>query len=132
VEITLPPPPQLIGTVYIGGAVNNPGYYPVIEGDSLNDMIQAAGGITNNANPDGFTIHVPERDETIPPQRIDLNRAERWLLMALPGIGATRAQAIIDYRQQHGPFRNVTELTQVTGIGTATYQQIEGLITVGD
>jgi len=50
----------------------------------------------------------------------------------LPGIGEVRAQAIIDYRRQNGPFHNISELTKVEGIGTATYEQIKQLITVAD
>jgi len=54
------------------------------------------------------------------------------LLEALPGIGETRAQAIIDYRQQNGPFHNINELTKVEGIGIATYEKIKHLISVAD
>jgi comEA protein len=66
------------------------------------------------------------------PQKIDINRAEAWLLEALPGIGPSKAQAIIDYRQQNGRFANITEITRVEGIGPAIYEQIKDLITVGD
>jgi competence protein ComEA len=55
-----------------------------------------------------------------------------WLLQALPEIGETLAQRIVDYRQQNGPFRNTSELMKVAGIGAATYQQIKDLITVKD
>jgi competence protein ComEA len=67
-----------------------------------------------------------------PPQKVNINRAEAWLLGALPGIGEVRAQAIIDYRQQNGPFRSTNELLKVAGIGTATYERIKDLITVAD
>ncbi len=66
------------------------------------------------------------------PQKIDINRAEAWLLQALPGIGETRAQAIIDYRRQNGPFQSINELTKVSGIGAATLDSIKDLITVTD
>jgi comEA protein len=66
------------------------------------------------------------------PQKIDINRAEAWLLEALPGIGPSKAQAIIDYRQQNGGFKHITEITRVEGIGPAIYEQIKDLITVGD
>jgi len=45
--------------------------------------------------------------------------------MALPGIGQDRAQAIIEHRRQHGPFRGTVELLQVEGIGDATYDKIK-------
>jgi comEA protein len=66
------------------------------------------------------------------PQKIDINRAEAWLLEALPGIGPSKAQAIIDYRQQNGGFAHITEITRVEGIGPAIYDQIKDLITVGN
>lgn len=65
-------------------------------------------------------------------QKIDINRAEAWLLEALPGIGPAKAQAIIDYRQQNGGFSHIYEITNVPGISTTMYQNIEGMITVGD
>jgi len=66
------------------------------------------------------------------PQKIDINRAEAWLLEALPGIGESKAQAIIAYRQQNGGFGHITEITRVEGIGPAIYEDIKDLITVGD
>jgi comEA protein len=72
---------------------------------------------------------VPQQEA---PQKIDINRAEAWLLEALPGIGPSKAQAIIDYRQQNGGFDHITEITRVEGIGPAIYEQIKDLITVGD
>jgi competence ComEA-like helix-hairpin-helix protein len=66
------------------------------------------------------------------PQKIDINRAEAWLLEALPGIGEGKAQAIIAYRQQNGGFTHITEITEVEGIGPAIYEDIKDLITVGD
>ena len=48
------------------------------------------------------------------------------------GLGKVRAQAIIDYRQRNGPFRNISELTKVEDIGTATYEKIKHLISVAD
>lgn len=132
VEISIPPPQALGGDIYIGGAVNNPGYYPLSAADSIEALIQTAGGTTANADPNQFKLLVPERGGQQEPQKVDLNRAEAWLLETLPGIGETRAQAIIDYRTREGPFRNINELTRVEGIGATTYEQIKHLITVAD
>jgi comEA protein len=66
------------------------------------------------------------------PQKIDINRAEAWLLEALPGIGPSKAQAIIDYREQNGGFSDIVEITNVPGIGESIYNDIKNLITVGD
>jgi competence protein ComEA len=73
-------------------------------------------------------VSVPGEGEAA--QKININLAEAWLLEALPGIGPTRAQAIIDYRNQNGPFRQILELINVEGIGMTTYEQIEDFITV--
>ena len=132
IEISLPPSPELQGEVYIGGAVSNPGFYPLKPGDSIEALIQAAGGTTSNADLAGLKIYIPRSGEKEEPQKIDLNRAEAWLLEALPGIGESRAQAIIDYRQKNGGFRSITEITNVEGIGPATYEQIKNLITVAE
>jgi len=66
------------------------------------------------------------------PQKIDINRSEAWLLEALPGIGESKAQAIIAYRQQNGGFKHIIEITEVEGIGPAIYEEIKDLITVSD
>jgi competence protein ComEA len=132
VEISLPPQEELQGRIYAGGAVNNPGLYPLKAEDSIGDIIQAAGGTTSSADLSQLKFHVPESGETSSPQKVDINRAEAWLLQALPGIGETRAQAIIDYRRQNGGFQNVSELTKVKGIGINTYEQIKQLVTVAD
>ena len=114
------------------GAVTNPGYYPFAGSDSVEGLIGAAGGTEGEADLSGLRLYVPERGTEPEPQRIDINRAEAWLLEALPGIGEIRAQAIVDYRRQNGPFRSVDELTRVEGIGTAILERIKPLITVAD
>lgn len=56
---------------------------------------------------------------------IDINRATPDDLISLPGIGPALAQRIVDYRNEHGPFRSVEELERVSGIGPQT---VQGLI----
>lgn len=131
IEITIPPAPETQGNIYVGGAVNNPGFYPLKSGDSLEDIVRAAGGASAGADPGQFKLFISPKGEE-PPQKVDLNLAEAWLLQALPGIGETRAQAIIEYRAQNGRFNNIAELVKVEGIGAATYENIEHLITVSD
>jgi competence protein ComEA len=128
----MPPHPQLQGEIYIGGAVNNPGFYPLNAEDRIEDIIQAAGGTTSSADLSRLKLHVPELGETYPPQKIDINRAEAWLLMALPGIGEVRAKAIVEYRRQNGSFPHINELIKVEGIGTTTYERVKHLIAVAD
>jgi len=132
VEISLPPGQELQGMIYIGGNVTNPGFYPFTSGDSLEALVQAAGGTTGSANLSDVKLYIPGVGEGHEPQKIDINRADVWLLEALPGIGETLAQRIVDYRRRNGPFQNTGELLKVAGIGSATYEQIEDLITVVD
>ena len=132
VEISLPPGQELEGRIYIGGNVTTHGFYPFTSGDSLEALIQAAGGTTSSANLSGLTLYVPGAGEAQEPQKVDINQAEVWLLQALPGIGATLAQRIVDYRRENGPYRNTRDLLKVAGIGATTYEQIKPLITVAD
>jgi len=132
VEISIPPTPELSGEIYISGAISNPGIYPLRADDSIEALIQAAGGTTNSADLTQVKLNIPEIEGTEKTQKVNLNRAELWLLEALPGIGQVRAQAIIDYRHQNGLFRNTNELTKVDGIGITTYEQIKHLITITD
>ncbi len=120
------------GGIHISGAVNNPGFYPLRARDSIEALVQAAGGTTSSADISGLELYIPEVGEEEQLQKIDINRAEVWLLKALPGIGETLAQRIIDYRQQNGPFNNIREIVKVAGIGTTTYEQIKHLIAVAD
>ncbi len=131
VEISIPQGQEWQGEIYLGGAVAVPACYPFTNRESLADLIKAAGGTTSSANLSGLKLYIPEAGKT-EPQKIDINRAEVWLLEALPGIGETLARRIVDYRQQNGPFHSTNELLKVAGIGKATYEQIEDLITVAD
>ena len=101
IEISIPTAQELQGEIYIGGAVSNPGFYSLKAGDTIEALVQAAGGTTDSADLSWLKLYIPQTGEEEQSQKIDLNRAEAWLLEALPGIGETRAQAIIDYRQQH-------------------------------
>ncbi len=132
VEISIPPTPELQSEIYIGGAVINPGFYPLKAGDTAEALIQAAGGTSSSADLGWLKLYIPQTEEKAQMQKIDLNRAEAWLLEALPEIGETRAQDIINYRKRNGPFRNITDIIKVEGIGTATYEKIKHLITVAD
>jgi len=132
IEISILPTQELQGRIYIGGAISNHGFYSLKAGDTVEALIQAAGGTTDSADFNQLKLYIPQTGEAEQPQKIDLNRAEAWLLEAVPGIGETRVQAIIDYRQQNGPFNNINELIKVEGIGTTTYEKIKHLIAVAD
>jgi competence protein ComEA len=123
--------PEQSGELYIGGAVSNPGIYPWQEGDTLQTLLSDTG-IEPDADLSHIEIYVPQEGEEQSPQKIDINRAELWLLEALPGIGEVTAQAIVDYRSENGPFKRIEDLLKVSGIGPATFAKIKDYITVSD
>jgi len=108
IEITLPTSPETSRQITVTGAVNVPGIYVLKAGDSIDDLLQAAGGATAAADPDGIKLHIPSIDETEAPQKVNLNRA------------------------RSGRFSHISEITKVEGIGTATYEKIKHLITISD
>ena len=62
---------------------------------------------------------------------ININTATAAELIALPGIGEVKANAIVAYREQNGAFQRTDELLKVSGIGTVVYQRLRELVTVG-
>ncbi|MBN1643964.1 MAG: ComEA family DNA-binding protein [Dehalococcoidales bacterium] len=130
VEIVLAPDKEISGNIFIDGAVVNPGIYPFDSGDTIGALVKSAGGVTADGPADNLNLYVPSSDTQEAVQKIDINRAETWLLESLPGVGPAKAQAIVDYRNQNGPFKNVSELTKVDGIGPSLYEQIKDLVTV--
>jgi competence protein ComEA len=136
--------PRLV--VYVSGAVRRPGLYRLPRGTRIDDAIALAGGATARADliavnlaaplADGEQIVVPLRGvagatsgaAASPTAPLDLNSASLEQLDALPGIGPTTAQKILDYRQAHGAFHSLDELDAVPGIGPARLEQLEGLV----
>ena len=116
--------------IYIDGSVIRPGWYPVYEYSTINDVILSAGGLADGANISEIKLYIPTEAETNASQKISINRAEAWLLDALPGIGPTSAQKIIDYREANDPYVTIYELLLVPGIGQSTFDNIKDLITV--
>jgi len=124
-------PPEQSGELYIGGAVANPGIYPWQEDDTIQALLLDTG-VEPDADLSHIEIYVPREGEEQSPQKIDINRAEPWLLEALPGIGEVTAQAIVDYRDENGSFKRIEDLLQVKGIGEGTLAKIKDYITVSD
>jgi competence protein ComEA len=132
--------------VDVAGAVRRPGLYHLGAGTRIADAVAAAGGATARADvtlvnlaaplADGEQVLVPLRGAAAtsaggapsPTAPLDLNTASSEQLDALPGIGPTTAQKIIDYRQAHGPFRSVDDLEAVPGIGPSKVAQLKGLV----
>jgi competence protein ComEA len=134
--------------VDVAGAVREPGLYRLTRGARIADAVQLAGGFTRRADrvavnlaapvADGEEIVVPARGQAAtgassgagpsPTAPLDLNTATLEQLDALPGIGPTTAQKILDYRQAHGPFHSVADLDAVPGIGQGRIEQLKGLV----
>ena len=129
--------------VYVSGAVATPGVYTLPDGSRVDAAIQAAGGLlpaaeASNLNlamllTDGQQINVPGivDNSHVQAGRVNINTATVDELETLPGIGATTAQAIVDYRLQNGPFQVIQDIQNVSGIGPATYAGIKDYINVG-
>lgn len=135
--------------VYVSGAVLAPDVYRLPAGARVKDAVAAAGGLgpdaageqVNLAEPlsDAQHVHVPARAAAAPQAAaagpgeglIDLNRASAAELEELPGVGATLAGRILARREERGPYREIGELREVSGVGEKLFAQIEPLVTVG-
>ena len=88
---------------------------------------KAESAADSDSNPDSNPA-----SNTLEDGQININIASGQQLETLPGIGTVRAQAIIAYREQHGPFHAIEEVTDVSGIGPGLYDNMQHLITVGN
>ena len=140
--------------VYVCGAVQKPGVYELLQGQRICDAIAAAGGLSEQAAgdslnqaevlSDGQMLRVLTTEEaaaaTVQPGqetaesswdgRVDINTADASALMSLPGIGQSKADAIIAYRNEHGAFKAPEELMNISGIKEGVYQKIKDSIKV--
>ena len=143
--------------VHVAGAVVRPGVYTLAAGSRVADAIEAGGGPAPEADldrlnlaakvVDGQRVLVTRRGEPAPPdegttgggdpasgvgsgERLNLNTATKAQLEALPGIGPSMAQAILDQRQRRGGFRSVRDLLDVRGIGDARFAELRDLVSV--
>ena len=140
----LPTPTRGMVTVYISGAVMSPGVYSLPEGSRVEDAILAAGGFASGAEEDSINLALKLEDgqqidvpgivltSHVTIGRININTASAAELDTLPSIGSTTAQAIVDYRLEHGDFVTIQDIQHVPGIGPATFEKIKDYITVGE
>lgn len=142
-------------TIYISGQVKNPGVYTLPGPARINDVVEAGGGLTGEADAgsinlaapvqDGEHIHVPEPGEAPVGSGasggdqtgagdgsglVNINSAGAEQLQALPGIGPKLAEAIVQWREAHGAFSAIDDLLDVPGIGSGKLEQLREFATV--
>lgn len=153
-EMSEKPETTSVNIVHIKGAVNKPGVYQIEEDARMGTLITMAGGY-NQANQqcineaqkivDEMEIIIPSIAEecdvasTVQSNnnnndnssaKVNINTATSEQLQTLPGIGQTRADAIIEYRTQYGKFKTIEELQNVSGIGPASLAKMQTAISI--
>ncbi|WP_414841620.1 helix-hairpin-helix domain-containing protein [Enterococcus saccharolyticus] len=141
--------------VDIKGEVKKPGVYELHQGSRVEEVILLAGGFTDKAEErqlnlaekltDQQMIYVPNKEEakdlpiptvttasegSSPMNIVNINTATLTELQTLTGIGPSKAQAIIDYREENGNFKSIAELQEVNGFGEKTVEKLKESITV--
>lgn len=143
--------------VYVRGAVKKPGVYYLPDGSRIYQAIEKAGGFTEEADTqwlnqaelltDGEMLTVVTMEETSEMEEaavpaavsagsagqtslVNLNSASKEELMSLPGIGESKADSIIRYREENGPFASPEDVMNISGIKTSVYSKIKDRITV--
>lgn len=138
-----------LAAVHVCGAVVSPGVYELPKSSRVWDALEAAGGFLESASTDylnlaeviadGQKIYVPtceeatmcmEMEEEEESGKVNINRASKELLMTLPGIGETKAESILAYRNEHGSFSSIEEIMEIPGIKEAVFSKIKDYITV--
>lgn len=139
-------------TVDVKGAFKSPGIYDLPVGSRINDAVQKAGGLIDNADSksinlaqkisDEALVYVPTKEEAANQEsysnatgskeskKVNLNKASLEELKQVKGLGAKRAQDIIDHRESNGKFKSVDELKKVSGIGAKTIEKLKEYVTV--
>lgn len=151
-EAAEPEPRSSTVVVHVDGAVGSPGVY-VLEGESLriNDAITMAGGLLEDADTscvnlaasleDGQKVHIPVLGEVSAPNttelqqptgggRVNVNLADEGQLQDLPGVGEATARAIVEDREQNGPFSSPEDLMRVSGIGEKKFEKMRDMVDV--
>lgn len=129
--------------VDVQGSVNKPGVYEMNNGDRVIDVIKKAGGFLEEAEArsvnqaekiaDEMIIYVAAKGEEVRPlssnkgndkdDLLNINSADLSELQTLSGVGPSKAQSIISYREEFGPFKSIDELLEVRGIGEKTIEE---------
>ena len=131
--------------VYVCGEVIRPGVYELTSGSRVKDAIDLAGGLSADADMAGINqaSRVKDQDKIVVPAKnsgegasatsgglLDINRATKEQLMTLPGIGESKAMAIISYREKTGGFKSIEEIQKIEGIKSGVFNKIKDSISV--
>lgn len=136
--------------IHILGEVNYNGILELESGSRISDAIEKAGGLTSFADvskvnlayvlEDGEKLYIPsindEQDveyllsEISSGGKVNINTAKLEELQNIPGVGPSIAQAILDYRNENGKFRNIEDIKNVSGVGESKYKKMEEYIKV--
>lgn len=147
-----PTPSPVMLVVDVAGKVLRPGVIALPAGSRVGDAVRAAGGPVAGASTgllnlarkltDGEQVVVGVEPPPGAPAgnaagaaastggKVDLNAATADQLEGLPGVGPVLAQRIVDWRQQHGPFRSVDQLREVSGIGERKFAELRDQVIV--
>lgn len=130
------------------GAVQREGVYELQSGARVKDAIEKAGGFLAEADvtkvnlaqlvQDQMVVYVPKKGEqvttvngsSLQEGKIQINTATKEQLEKISGIGPRKAENIMKYREQHGPFQKVEDLLEVDGIGEKSLEKIKDEIIV--
>ena len=131
--------------VYVCGAVVQEGVYKLPAGSRIYEAVEMAGGFREDAATaevnqaevlqDEARVYVPTFAEVVAGEaendgKINLNKATKEELMTLPGVGASRAESIIQYRNENGGFKSIDEIMLISGIKEGLFEKIKDLIKV--
>ena len=139
--------------VYICGEIVNPGVYELNYGARMGDLVLLAGGFTENANinynnlalklADEQKVYVPSMDEALFAQeagmpgqseastgKVNINKAGIEELMTLKGIGKSKAEKIIEYRNENGGFKSAEDIMKINGIKKSAFDKIKDSICI--
>ncbi len=135
--------------VYVCGQVKSPGVVYLPEDARAVDAVEAAGGLTEDADAeyinlaarvaDGEKLYIPDWQEGLTLREqdmqrlsglVNINTADAEQLMTLPGIGESKAQDIIAYRNEHGAFSRIEDLMKVSGIKESLFIKVKERIVV--
>ena len=137
--------------VDVKGAVKHPGVFETIKDKRVKDLIEEAGGLLDDADTSTLNLSQKVKDQMViyvlkhgeKPKQIsdggssssntdviNINTANKEQLMKISGVGKTKAEAIISYRDKNGDFKKKEDITKVRGIGKATFEKIKDKIEV--